>query len=443
MIKRNNISSPSFYSLTFQVLKTKRKAVIAFWIVFVLILFGLFAPLIANNQPYYISVYNHTYYPLFSIGNQIEFFEENGTSKTLDAKQIDWKHLPFESAIFPPIAYSPNTSDLLNADFKSPNDEQFFKNSKNETSSIQFKFKHYLGTNKRGEDVFSGLIHGASISLLVGILSMLIASILGVSLGMTAGYFGDNKLQLKKGTLLFLTIAIIVGWFYAFQLRWYNLIDGLAISNISFLFELLISIVLFSIIQILFYWVAEKIFSKTKYFSTKIRIPIDTIIVKTIEIIISLPVIILIISVAAISKPSFTNLIIIIGFIQWTTIARIVRAEMLKIKQAEYMQVAKVVGVSPLQTLIYHALPNIISPALVSISFGIGQAILIESSLSFLGIGLPTDIVSWGSLVSSGCENFNAWWLIIFPGMCIFITILSFNILAESLREAIDVRLKK
>ena len=443
MIKRNHISSPNFYSHTLQVVKTKHKAVIAFWIVFVMMMIGLFAPFIANNQPYYIHVYNHTYYPLFSIGNQIEFFEENGSSKTFDAKQIDWKHLPFESAIFPPIAYSPNTSDLLNADYKSPNDEQFFKNSKNEISSIQLKFKHYLGTNKRGEDVFSGLIHGASVSLLVGILSMLIASILGILLGITAGYFGDNKLQLKKGTVLFLTFGIILGWFYAFDLRWYTMIDALTLSNTSFLIELLISVVLFSAIQVLFYWAAEKIFSKTKYFSTQIYIPIDTIIVKTIEIIISLPVIILIISIAAISKPSFTNLIIIIGFIQWTTIARIVRAEMLKIKQAEYMQAAKVLGVSPLQTLIYHALPNVISPALVSISFGIGQAILIESSLSFLGIGLPTDIVSWGSLISSGCDNFNAWWLIVFPGMCIFITIISFNILSESLREAIDVRLKK
>jgi peptide/nickel transport system permease protein len=203
---------------------------------------------------------------------------------------------------------------------------------------------------------------------------------------------------------------------------------------------LIISIIIFALIIYLFYFFAEKTLSQFSFFSTPIFIPVDFILVRIIEVIVSLPVIILIISIAAVAKPSFTNLILIIGFIQWTSIARFVRAEMLRIRNAEFMQAAEVMGAKPIQIIFRHALPNTLSSALVSLSFGVAQAILIESSLSFLGIGLPANTVSWGLLINAGCENFQAWWLIIFPGLCIFTTVISFNILGEALRDAMDVK---
>ncbi len=90
----------------------------------------------------------------------------------------------------------------------------------------------------------------------------------------------------------------------------------------------------------------------------------------------------------------------------------------------------------------HHALPNAIAPALISISFGIANAILIESGLSFIGLGVPPDVVTWGSLLNAGRGNFDAWWMVVFPGLCIFITVTTYNLIGEGLRDALDPKLK-
>ena len=190
-----------------------------------------------------------------------------------------------------------------------------------------------------------------------------------------------------------------------------------------------------------FYFIG-KIFSKISFLNSTISIPLYNIISRTIEVVVSLPTLLLIITIAAIAKPSITNLILIIALVQWTTIARFVRAEMLRLRNMEFMQAAEVLGLKPYQILLRHALPNVIAPALVSISFGVAAAILMESGLSFLGVGVPVDQVTWGSLINSGRENFQAWWLVLYPGLCIFLTVLVYNILGEALRDAMDVKLK-
>ena len=133
---------------------------------------------------------------------------------------------------------------------------------------------------------------------------------------------------------------------------------------------------------------------------------------------------------------------IIIGITGWTRIARFTRAELLRIRSLEYDQAAQSLGFSNIRTIFKHALPNSLAPVFVSIAFGIASAILIEASLSFLGIGVPDDIVTWGALLNLGRQNLEAWWLIIYPGMAIFITITIYNMIAESLRDALDPRLK-
>ncbi|HNW00275.1 MAG TPA: ABC transporter permease, partial [Chitinophagales bacterium] len=176
---------------------------------------------------------------------------------------------------------------------------------------------------------------------------------------------------------------------------------------------------------------------------TQVHIPVDNIVSRTIEILHAMPTFVLILTVAAIARPSLTNVMIIIGLTSWTGIARLVRAELLRIRGLEYIQAARSLGFGEWKIIFRHALPNAIAPALVSIAFGIASAILTESSLSFLGIGVPSDTVTWGSLVNDGRQQFNAWWLVVFPGVAIFMTVTMYNLIGEAMRDAFDPRQKK
>ncbi|MCX6296441.1 MAG: ABC transporter permease, partial [Bacteroidetes bacterium] len=180
------------------------------------------------------------------------------------------------------------------------------------------------------------------------------------------------------------------------------------------------------------------------FLSTPVFIPVDSIISRVIEILISMPLLILIISISAIAKErSIINLMVIIGLTSWTGIARLTRAEFLRISNLEYIQAAKSMGFKEYRIIFRHALPNALAPALVAIAFGVASAILIESSLSFLGIGVPPETITWGALLSAGREQYSAWWLVVFPGLAIFLTVTIYNLLGEGLRDALDPRLKK
>ena len=182
--------------------------------------------------------------------------------------------------------------------------------------------------------------------------------------------------------------------------------------------------------------------SKSDFLNSKTNIAVDSMVSRLIEILVSVPSLILILSFAAIAKPSMVNLMLIIGLTGWTGIARLTRAEFLKIRNLEYIQAGQALGFSEARIIFRHALPNGIGPAFVVIAFGIAGAILAESSLSFLGVGVPPEMVTWGSLLNSGRAQFNAWWLVIFPGMAIFITVAVYNLLGDGIRDAIDPRLK-
>jgi peptide/nickel transport system permease protein len=304
------------------------------------------------------------------------------------------------------------------------------------------RFRHILGTTSIGYDVMAGLIHGARISLTIGFISMGIAAIVGLLLGSIAGYFGDAKLTTTRGRFWVTVFGVFIAWFYAFQNRNYILSDAVKQGAGAMLIQCIISIFLFCIIISLFS-VIGKYAGKIKGLHKKVNIPADALVSRSIEIIHSIPVFILIISLAAIAKPSLINIMIIIGLTGWTGIARFTRAEFLRIRNLEYIQSAKALGYSEGKTILKHALPNGLAPALVTIAFGIASAILIESSLSFLGIGVPPETVTWGSLVNEGRANFNAWWLVIFPGLCIFITVTVYNLIGEGLRDALDPKLKR
>jgi peptide/nickel transport system permease protein len=423
-----------------QHLKQHKIALVSFWMIAILIFIALLASIIATDVPYYVSINNKSYFPILHSGEQLSIVDEHHQSQIINIKQTDWKHFTCDNIIFAPIPYSANTSDYLNADYKAPSDAQLFETNDGIIETIPNKFKHFLGTNKRGEDVLSGLINGTRVSILVGFLSMLFAASFGIFMGAIAGYFGNDGIKISKAGMVGIIIGLLLGWFYAFDVRAYTLSDAAKTSQSSFMLELIFSLLIFAFIVIAFYLLLDFIATRFNLFYGKINLPLDTIISKLIEVIVSLPTVLIIISFAAIFKPSIFILIIIIAFVQWTQIARLVRAEMLKIKQLDYISAAKVLGFSPTRIIFKHALPNAIAPALVSIAFGVASAIIIESSLSFLGIGVPLETVTWGSMINAGRENFQAWWLVLFPGCCIFITVLSLNILGEAVRDAMDVK---
>ena len=171
---------------------------------------------------------------------------------------------------------------------------------------------------------------------------------------------------------------------------------------------------------------------------------VDMLLSRLIEIVITFPRLILIMAVLTILKPSLFYVMIVIGVTGWTGIARIVRAEFLKRKNLEYVQSARVQGASHLRIIWVHILPNSMAPVLVMISFGIAGTVLLESSLSFLGIGVQPPESSWGQILdmSKAYMDF-AWWLIFFPGFAIFLIVVSYNLLGDYIRRYLSPRERK
>jgi peptide/nickel transport system permease protein len=169
------------------------------------------------------------------------------------------------------------------------------------------------------------------------------------------------------------------------------------------------------------------------FFKRMIPFPSESLVMRTIEIFNSIPVLVIILAFAAIAKPSLMNVVLIIGITFWTDIARVVRAEIMRLRSTEFIIAAEALGLTPAKIILRHALPNCMIPVLVYLSFGTASAIMVESGLSFLGIGLPPETVSWGTLLAEGKENFSAWWLVVFPGAMIFLTVWSLNSLADRL----------
>lgn len=219
-----------------------------------------------------------------------------------------------------------------------------------------------FGTTQTGVDVFAQMVHGTTIALLVGFVSMGIAGLIGIVIGALAGYFG--------------------GW-------------------------------------------------------------IDMLLSRVIELVMCIPTLVLILALIAIlEKPTIWHMMAVLGCTGWTGIARLARGEFMKLRESEFVIAARALGATHARIMFRHVLPNSLAPLLVPITFGIAGAILIESGLSFLGFGAPPPNPSWGTLLNAGRTNLNLWWLIFFPGMAIFITVLTYNIIGEGLQEATDPRLR-
>jgi len=168
----------------------------------------------------------------------------------------------------------------------------------------------------------------------------------------------------------------------------------------------------------------------------------DRIMMRFIDIMLTIPTFFLILAVIAFIGAGIWNIMIVIGVTSWMGVARLVRAEFLSIRQREYVLAAKALGASDFRIIFRHIMINSMAPVLVSAVLGIAGAVLVESALSFLGIGIQPPTPSWGNILTLGKDNIEiAWWLSVFPGLAILITVLGYNLLGEGIRDSIDPRL--
>ena len=168
---------------------------------------------------------------------------------------------------------------------------------------------------------------------------------------------------------------------------------------------------------------------------------VDWIVSRVIETVVCFPFLFLVLGIVALFEPSIETVIIAVALTTWTSEGRIVRGEFLRVRELDFATAARAAGARDARIIFGHLLPNAISPALISATFGVSAAILTESALSFLGLGVPPPAASWGSILSSADDYLGrAWWLMVFPGLAIFLTVCSCNIVGEWLRDRLDPR---
>ena len=167
----------------------------------------------------------------------------------------------------------------------------------------------------------------------------------------------------------------------------------------------------------------------------------DWIVSRLIEIVLCFPFLFLLLAVVAFFRPSMASILIALGLTSWTTEARFIRGEFLRIREMEFAHAARASGARDFRIIFRHLLPNALAPVLVSASFGVAYAILTESAMSFLGFGVPMPTASWGSILFVAEQHIDyAWWLALFPGVAIFLTVAAFNVIGDRFRDALDPR---
>lgn len=399
---------------------------IAVWslrLLYLLLFIALTADFLANEKPLYCKIEGKAYFPVlkqYAVGIGLSTWEARFFQK-------GWREHDYEQVIWAPIPYSATTIDRRNNNYVSPGEKQ-------DIESI--RFRHWLGTDQLGRDVAAGMIAGARIAMLVGVVAMSIAAVIGIFFGALAGYFGDDRFRVSRIGLALNALGVLAGIFYGFTTR------SFAYSEGAFGLELMKSIGIVAGIMALMNLIARPL-KRISPLGRHITLPLDIMAMRLIEIISSVPALLLVLSIlAVIERPSIFYVMAIIGLIRWTSIARFIRAELLRIRSLEYIEAAQALGYSEWRIIFRHAIPNALTPVLITIAFGVASAILLEAFLSFLSVGVPPEQVTWGSLLRLARSQPSAWWLAIFPGFAIFLTVTVFNLLGEGLTDALDPRLR-
>jgi peptide/nickel transport system permease protein len=423
-LARREALGQSYWGIVRRQFRRNRMAVWCLRLLYLLLFVAIFADFIANEKPLYCKLDDKIYFPVLR-----QYAVDVGLA-SWEAKffQYNWSEHDYEQVIWPIIPYSAGTIDRKNNNYVSPYAQQRVASA---------RFRHWLGTDQLGRDVAAGMISGTRIAMMVGVISMSIAALIGLFLGALAGYFGDDRFRLSRSRLLWNLLGFGAAIFYGFSARAYALSEGpLGRELVKSLAIMLAILLLANLLAVLF--------KRLPWLGKKVRLPLDIIVMRLIEIVNSIPALLLVLSiVAVIQKQSIFYVMAIIGLVRWTGVARFIRAELLRIRSLEYIEAAQALGYSEWRIILRHAMPNALTPVLITIAFGVASAILLEAFLSFLGIGVPPQQVTWGSLLNLARSQFSAWWLAIFPGAAIFITVTIFNLLGEGLTDALDPRLKQ
>jgi peptide/nickel transport system permease protein len=289
---------------------------------------------------------------------------------------------------------------------------------------------YLFGTDDLGRDVFSRMMQGAWVSLTVGFVAVGISVIIGILLGGISGYYGQNAIRADQ------IMAALMG----------TVGIGLLLSK-TFLSGMLLVIagVLYFMVS---RWWKKKMRKLDETAWTRVlsmrAMSIDTLIMRFVDIMLCFPSFFLILTVVALLPPSIYNIMIVIGLTSWMGTTRFVRAEFLSLREQDFVTAARALGIGNGRIIFRHMVPNAVAPVLVSATIGIASAILTESALSFLGLGVPPPHATWGNILSDGKNYiFDAPWLTFVPGIAILIVVLSFNLFGEGLRDVLNPRLRE
>lgn len=325
----------------------------------------LLQPLWMNDRPIVQQVNGEITWPLFA---------QEKLGDNYYRIQSDWQ-------LWPLIPYTPDYADPEARGRMAPL-------SKSQDSWL---FTHWLGTDVLGRDLLAGLISGLNFALLIGLLSMVPALIFGTFMGWAAGHFGNAGLRLARWqSLLILLLLILAVYFLSFAFYWLTVLTVGCMIAVSMLPA-----------------------------KNKKNVPVDTIISKLIELLQSIPGLMLVILLGALTGREWYQLSLLIASIAWTGFARYLRAECLRLRSEDFILSAKAIGQKDLQIGLKHYLPNLISSIRVLAAYGIAGAVFLESSITFLGIGLPDDAITWGSILALAKGNLSAWWMVLFPSLCL------------------------
>jgi len=304
-----------------------------------------------------------------------------------------------------PLSYAPNQLDLahtLQAPFEG-------------TATAA----HWLGTDDLGRDVLSNILYGARTAFFISVPVMALSTLLGLVLGTSAGYFGAMGLRTSRKNLLLLVCTLLLLCYYGLYLPLQIQRLGLGVQMI---FE---SLSVCIVLPMLLYGILKALYPYTPFLRASVAVPVDPAVLRLTEALSTIPRFVLILVLASFLPPSVLLLSLIIVLTLWTGTARLARAEMMRIKQLPYFEAAQSIGLNGRQLIWRQALPNLLGPVLVAFTFGLGGLLALESTLSFFNIGVPSTLVSWGRMIAKVRSNTSAWWLVVFPGAILSLTILA------------------
>ncbi|HEX8427774.1 ABC transporter permease [Hymenobacter sp.] len=265
---------------------------------------------------------------------------------------------------------------------------------------------HWLGTDPLGQDVAATLIYGARTALLVSLPAAIISAGLGAGIGLLVGYWGNTQLRFARAYWLTVSCAVLA----------FTLVKAHGAGTMALWWPLVLSITAFLLGQLLL---------RFQLLRRTMAVPLDWLLQVAVALLAAIPRLLLVLAVAAAFKITFVSLVLLLAFTSWTQPARLVRAEVRRVGQLLYLEAARAAGLPPWQVMRYHVLPNVLQPVITGLPLSIATFIALETTLSFLGVGLPPEVPSWGRLLALSRFASSSWWLLLFPTICLLATTLS------------------